>query len=157
MKKESAIINRIYSVISLISSKTERLKGRYPEITVLLLYIVLHIVITCFHEPWYDEAEAWNIAASGELKEILFEVPSYEGHPALWHIILMPFAYFGLNYELSLNIVTLLFSGITVTLILFKSPLPRIVNIFIPFTYFLPVWSYSQTILCYTTGFYIIS
>lgn len=53
---------------------------------VLLMYCVLHLFMTLFHEPWYDEAEAWQIARCASIKDILFTIPHYEGHPPLWHL-----------------------------------------------------------------------
>ena len=65
----------------------------------------LHCIV--FHEPWFDEAQSWAIARSGTIKEILFEIPHYEGHPPLWHLILVPFAKLGAPYELSLAAVNI--------------------------------------------------
>ncbi len=134
--KESAIINKIYGSICSLSNKVDRIKDKKAEYIVLALYLIGHIVITYFHEPWYDEAEAWNIAKSGTLKEIIFDVPHLEGHPALWYIILKVFTVLGINYEAALNICSLIFAGIAVYLLIFKSPFPRIVRILLPFTYF---------------------
>lgn len=53
---------------------------------VLLIYCALHLALTVFHEPWYDEAEAWQIARCASIKDILFTIPHYEGHPPLWHL-----------------------------------------------------------------------
>ena len=47
---------------------------------VLLMYCALHLflffffVMTIFHEPWYDEAEAWQIAHCASVKDILFTI-----------------------------------------------------------------------------------
>ena len=73
-----------------------------------------------FHEPWFDEAQAWAIARSGSLKEILFEIPHYEGHPPLWDLILLPFAKLGAPYELSLAIVNIFFMTLAVAVLLFQ-------------------------------------
>jgi len=43
-----------------------------------------------FHEPWFDEVQAWMIARCATIKELLTVIPHYEGHPPLWHMILMP-------------------------------------------------------------------
>ena len=56
------------------------------EILALLLYIIGTVLVSCFHEPWFDEAQAWLIARSASLYEILFEIPHYEGHPQMWHL-----------------------------------------------------------------------
>lgn len=111
-------------------------KSGLPEVIVLLVYIIGTSVISYFHEPWFDEAQAWQIARSASIKDILFTIPHYEGHPQLWYFLLMPFARTGAPYELSLSFVNILFCSLAVFLLLFKSPFPRIVKCYIPFTYF---------------------
>lgn len=106
------------------------------EWIVLLLYILGTAIISCFHEPWFDEAQAWQIARCASLREILFEIPHYEGHPQLWHLVLFPFAKLGMPYELSLAAVNIAFCTIAVALLLWRSPFPKIVRCLLPFTYF---------------------
>lgn len=103
---------------------------------VLLLYCGLHLATTVFHEPWYDEAEAWQIARCASVKDILFTIPHYEGHPPLWHLILAIPAKLNLPYELSLSLISLLFSALAVALFLKYAPFPKWVKVFVPFTYF---------------------
>lgn len=103
---------------------------------VLLMYCALHLFMTLFHEPWYDEAEAWQIARCASAKDILFTIPHYEGHPPLWHLILAIPAKLNLPYELSLSLVSLLFSALAVALFLKYAPFPEWVKVFVPFTYF---------------------
>ena len=66
------------------------IKNHMPELCVVLLYTVLHIFVRLFHEGCFDEVHAWNIVKDASLYEIIFKVPYYEGHPALWHLILFP-------------------------------------------------------------------
>lgn len=103
---------------------------------VLLLYCGLHLAMAVFHEPWYDEAEAWQIARCASAKDILFTIPHYEGHPPLWHLILAIPAKLNLPYELSLSLISLLFSALAVALLLNYAPFPEWVKVFVPFTYF---------------------
>ena len=103
---------------------------------VLLLYCGLHLAMTVFHEPWYDEAEAWQIARCASVKDILFTIPHYEGHPPLWHLILAIPAKLNLPYELSLSLISLLFSALAVALFLKHAPFLEWVKVFVPFTYF---------------------
>lgn len=103
---------------------------------VLLIYCALHLALTVFHEPWYDEAEAWQIARCASVKDILFTIPHYEGHPPLWHLILAIPAKLNLPYELSLSLISLLFSALAVALFLKYAPFPEWVKVFVPFTYF---------------------
>lgn len=116
--------------------KVEAVPGKGLEIFVLLVYAAAHLGMAVVHEPFFDEAEAWQIARSVTLKTLLLETTHYEGHPPLWHLILMPFAKAGAPYELSLTLVSLAFMGTAVFLTLRYAPFPRLVRLLLPFTYF---------------------
>lgn len=114
----------------------KNIKKYAPEILALTLYILCMVIIMYFHEPWYDEAQSWLIARDASLKEILFVLPHYEGHPPIWHLILLPFAKLGAPFELSIKFVSLAFCSTAMGLLIFKSPFKRIVRLTVPFTYF---------------------
>lgn len=107
------------------------------DVITLIIYLLGICTISFFHEPWFDEAQAWAIARSGTIKEILFEIPHYEGHPPLWDLILLPFAKLGAPYELSLAIVNIFFMTLAVAVLLFKSPFPKLIRCLLPFNFFL--------------------
>ena len=111
-------------------------KGKKIEIGVLIAYIVLKIIVISFHEPWFDENQAWLIAKSASITDVITKIPHNEGHPPLWHLIIMPFAKAGLPMDLTLKILVSVFTTICIALILFKSPFKRIIRVAIPFTYF---------------------
>lgn len=129
-------LNFLAGKITALSNRVERISGKAPELLATALYAIAHMVMCIYHEPWYDEAVAWQIARCASIPKILFEIPHYEGHPPLWHLILLPFAKLGAPYELSLSIVSLIFAGAAVGLLIWKSPFPRIVRLLLPFTYF---------------------
>ncbi len=122
--------------LTALNAKAEKIAGKLPETIVLCLYCVLKAVMGIFHEPWFDEAVAWQIAREATFKDILLTVPHYEGHPPLWHLVLAPFAKLGAPYELSLVLVSLIFMGLSMFLILWYAPFPRLVKWALPFTYF---------------------
>ncbi|MCQ2495192.1 MAG: hypothetical protein MJ131_01225 [Lachnospiraceae bacterium] len=128
----SKIANRINHFSAIIDSK----KSRMPELLVLSIYTVCHCIISMLHEASFDEAHAWNIAKDAGIMEAVFEIPHWEGHPSLWHLLLMPFAKLGMDYQLTMTLVTLFFSGFAVYLLVFRSPFPRIIRLILPFTYF---------------------
>lgn len=107
------------------------------DVITLIIYLLGVCTVSFFHEPWFDEAQAWAIARSGTIKEILFEIPHYEGHPPLWDLILLPFAKLGAPYELSLAIVNIFFMTLAVAVLLFKSPFPKLIRCLLPFNFFL--------------------
>lgn len=107
------------------------------DVITLIIYLLGVCTVSFFHEPWFDEAQSWAIARSGTIKEILFEIPHYEGHPPLWHLILTPFAKLGAPYELSLAAVNIFFMTLAVAVLLFKSPFPKLIRCLLPFNFFL--------------------
>ena len=105
-------------------------------IIVFILYIILLSAVTYFHEPWFDEAQAWQISRCASLSDILFKIPHYEGHPQLWHLLLLPFAKTGMPYEFSLAFVNILFCAAAVWILIFRTKLPDLMRLTLPFTYF---------------------
>lgn len=136
LQKIGNILTAAADRISMLAQKAEALPGKVPEILALLVYAAAHLGMAIVHEPWFDEAEAWQIARCVSLRTLILETTHYEGHPPLWHLILMPLAKAGAPYELSLTLVSLLFMGTAVFLILWYAPFPRLVRLLLPFTYF---------------------
>lgn len=136
LHKFSEILLAAADRIAALARKAEDIPGKSPELLVLLLYAAAHLGMAVVHEPFFDEAEAWQIARCVSLRTLFLETTHYEGHPPLWHLILMPFAKAGAPYELSLTLVSLLFVGTAVFLILWYAPFPRSVRLLLPFTYF---------------------
>lgn len=136
LQKIGSILTAAADKIAALAQKVEALPGKVPEILALLFYAAAHLGMALVHEPWFDEAEAWQIARCVSLRTLFLETTHYEGHPPLWHLILMPFAKAGAPYELSLTLVSLLFMGAAVFLILWYAPFPRLVRLLLPFTYF---------------------
>jgi hypothetical protein len=47
------------------------------------------------HEMWRDELQAWMIARASHSVPNLLDNIRYEGHPALWYMVLLPLAHLG--------------------------------------------------------------
>ena len=135
--KVSNFCNRIYTYIN--GDKTLKF-----EKTAFLFFTFTVILVSCFHEPWFDEFQAWGISKDS-LYNILFVIPHYEGHPPLWHLIIKCFSVFNINPELCLKIPNTIFITLSVWLIIFKSPFPRIIRLLLPFTYFI---LYQYGVIC---------
>ena len=101
------------------------------------VYAFLLILINCFHEPWYDEAEAWQMARGASIRDLLFYVPHYEGHPSLWYLILAIPAKLGVPYELGLKFFNVIAALLYGWLIFMRSPFPKWLRWSLPFHYFL--------------------
>lgn len=115
----------------------------------LLIFCAINIVSIIFHEHWRDEAQSWLIAKYSSPLDLLHILPD-EGHPALFYLILMPFAKLGLNYN-CLSFVTFSFVFVAAILFLrfFKANLfLKIILLFSPiFMYFSGVIARSYCLI----------
>jgi len=112
-----------------------------PVVTVqngvtLALFGLLSIVVIMNHEPWRDEAQAWLISRDSQSLSELFHWMGYEGTPALWHLLLYPFAQAGLPYG-SMAVIHLLLSVLSAFLLLSFSPFSQTHKTLAVFGYFL--------------------
>ena len=119
------------------------LLNKNAEKIVFILFCILTVVVSIFHEPWLDELQAWAISKDS-LYNIIFLLPHYEGHPPLWHLILKCFSFFNVPMECGLRIPNFLFMFGAVWLLLFKSPFAKPIKLLLPFTYFI---FYQTTII----------
>lgn len=136
----SKLAGKIFKLIDKIEKfalKFDVLKSRFPEILTLIIYPILFCFFTCFHEPWFDEAQAWQIAKHASYQDILFYLPHLEGHPPFWHLLLSLFAKNNFPYEITIKTISFIFSYIAVILIVLKAPFLRIIRILLPYSYFL--------------------
>ena len=108
----------------------------WPEAAVLLLFTLIAFLLIPYHEPWFDETQAWLIVRDSSLKDLLLHRLHYEGAPALWYLLLwmlklshVPFRgmqYMGAAIAVAGAYVWLRFN-----------PLPRVLSLLFPLTFFL--------------------
>ena len=111
-------------------------KNNLIEIIVFSLFCILTITLSFFHEPWFDELQAWGISKAS-IYDILFVIPHFEGHPPLWYLLLKPLSALNIFPDTGLKIVNFAFMLTAVWLLIFKSKLPSPVKFLLPFTYFI--------------------
>ncbi len=111
--------------------------SRWLSFLILVVYGALLLLVSLQHEFWYDEAQAWLIAKSVSVPELLLKICRSEGHPPLYYLVLMPLAKSGISALVGLRLVNFLFTMGAVWLILRHSPFPPMVRILLPFTYFM--------------------
>ena len=99
-------------------------------------FCLLLAMISFFHEPWFDEAQVWMIARDASLYELLFVIPHYEGHPALWSLLLAVPAKLGVPFEFGLKSIGFIITSASAFLIIFKSPFPKYIKYCLPFSFF---------------------
>lgn len=112
------------------------LASKWPELLALIVFMVAFCFVSAAHEPWFDEAQAWQIAKCASYSDILFTIPHYEGHPPLWHLLLSIPAKLGAPFELGLKSVGFICSCANAILLLFFSKMPRPLRIALLFSYF---------------------
>lgn len=104
---------------------------------IFILYSIINLWLMLNHEPWRDEIHAWLMSKELSVPELIVE-SRFDGHPILWHLILMPFA--KLNFPImTLNIIGYIVILASTWLFLFKTNLSlffkTIVVFTVPFTY----------------------
>ncbi|MBQ8886837.1 MAG: hypothetical protein IJY61_03965 [Candidatus Gastranaerophilales bacterium] len=108
---------------------------------IIIAYALIIFTTGYYHEPWADEAQAFIHARDYSVTELFFEKLKYEGHPIVWYLIikfllLFKFISSSTIYE-NLFVLTCLLQVFAVYLFLFKSKIPLLLKILIPFTFFI--------------------
>lgn len=88
----------------------------------LPLFVALGVAMLWLHEPWRDEAQPWLIAR--DAPNLLAQMDS-EGSPALWYLILFPFAKVGLPFA-SARVLHLALATTALALVVYASPFSRL-------------------------------
>lgn len=101
-----------------------------------LFYVIFLCFVSYYHEPWHDEGQAWLIARDDSIWRLLTVTTHLEGHPPLWHLLLMPFAKGGVPFEWGIKSVNIACCSLAMWLVILKSPMPWYLRFSIPFSYF---------------------
>jgi hypothetical protein len=111
-------------------------RSRLPEWLTLLGSASLIAFAIPYHEPWADEAQAWQLARSLSLTSLFHNYIRYEGSPGLWHFLLWILIHAHVTYT-GLQWVCGAIAVAATALLVFRSPLPRYLRLSLPFTFFL--------------------
>jgi hypothetical protein len=109
-------------------------------IFLILLYSALQVTLLLHHEPWEDEAHTWLVARDLDIISI-FKQMAYDGTPALWYMLLVPFAKVGLPY-ISEFILHLMIAISAVTVFVLYAPFSKVTKILFIFSYYM-AYEYS--------------
>lgn len=106
------------------------------EAAVLAVYACLLVWCVPHHESWFDEVQAWLIARDSSLVDLFVHRLHYEGTPGLWHLLLWAVIRLGAPlFGMQVLAASFAIAGIYVWLR--YNPLPRMVGVLMPFTFFL--------------------
>lgn len=61
-----------------------------PPLLIAAAFLVAGAFVMAHHELWRDEVQAWLLARDSSSAIDLLSRQKYEGHPALWQLLLMP-------------------------------------------------------------------
>ncbi len=130
-----SVTNAVPSTIVAQFGLSRRLR-LWPEWLALFLYASIVAYAIPFHEPWADEAQAWQIARALPARDIFLHAGRYEGSPTLWHLFLRGLVDLHVSY-IQMHWIAGLIGACGVSLLTFFAPFPRWVRLALPFTVFL--------------------
>jgi hypothetical protein len=110
-------------------------KGAF-EWSLLAIFALLLAFVTARHELWSDELQAWLIARDNHSLFDLFRSLRYEGHPALWYLVLYIPAHISWN-PLSMQVINYLFAVAEAWLVLSTRKLHWPVRLLATFSFFI--------------------
>ena len=105
------------------------------------LFLAITVAVAMHHEPWFDEAQAWLLVRDLSLWDLLAHYLRYEGHPALWYLVLWLPVHLGMPYQW-LPLIPVTIAVFTTWLVLRYAPFPPFITWMIPFGYFF-VYQYA--------------
>jgi hypothetical protein len=113
-------------------------------------FILLSLLGLFQHEMWRDELQAWLISRDSSTVVELLHNLRYEGHPAVWYLILQVITRFT-HDPLAMQFCHLLIATGSVYLITAYSPFSRLQKVLIAFGYF-PFFEYGMICRSYALG-----
>ena len=124
--------------------------GQTPAFSLLLTaaFLVVGGTGAFHHEMWRDEIQAWLLARDSTGPIDLLRNMKYEGHPPLWHLLLMPITRLT-HAPATMQVMHLLIAATTVFLFAEYSPFTTLQKLLFPFGYFV---IYEYGIVCRNYG-----
>ena len=118
------------------------------------VFFLLGAYLLSNHEMWGDEMQAWLLARDSTSVPNLFANLKYEGHPALWYLLLMPLTRVT-HSPTAMQALHLLIATSTIYLFARYSPFSVVQKILFSFGYF-PFYEYSVISRNYALGVLLI-
>lgn len=128
-------------------------RARWLAIVLAIVHLSLLIAAVSHHEPWRDEADAWLSVRDQALVDVIARLDR-AGTPPLWYCLLNPLVRLGMPYG-SMLALNALFAFLAVLLLLFVSPIPRIVLALLPFSYYF-LFEYGVVARNYAIGILLL-
>ena len=110
-------------------------KTPYFALALTFTYFLVGLFAAFHHEMWRDEIQAWLLARDSTGVFDLLRHMKYEGHPALWHLLLIPITRLTAS-PTGMQILHLLIATSTVFLVTRNSPLTPLQKVCFAFGYY---------------------
>jgi hypothetical protein len=125
------------------------------RLALLALYVLTVGIVIHSHAMWRDEIQSWLLARDSASVPALVHNLRYEGHPALWYLLLMPLTRISRDPVL-MQVLHATIAVSTVAIVLWRAPLSRMEQALFPFGYFV-VFEYAVKSRSYALGFLLLS
>ena len=130
-------------------------KDVYYAIGVTAVFVLVGGYTAIHHEMWRDEIQAWLLARDSASVFELFANMKYEGHPAFWHLCLMPLSRINAS-PIMMQVFHLLIAATTVFLFTRYAPFHWIHKFLFAFGYF-ALYEYAIVARNYAIGVLLIT
>ncbi len=130
-------------------------KKNYYAIGVTTVFLLAGGFAALHHEMWRDEIQAWLLARDSASILELFANMKYEGHPAFWHLCLMPLSRITVS-PIMMQVFHLLIAATTVFLFTRFAPFNKIQKFLFSFGYF-ALYEYAIVARNYAIGVLLIT
>lgn len=122
----------------------------YFAVLLTALFTAVLFSAALHHEMWRDEIQAWLLARDSTGPVDLFHNMRYEGHPPLWHLLLMPLTRIT-NNPFAMQLLSLCIAAATVFLTAKYAPFNPLHKILFTFGFF-PFYEYGLITRNYGLG-----
>ena len=130
-------------------------KDFYYAFWVTIVFLLVCGYGAIHHEMWRDEIQAWLLARDSASVFELFANMKYEGHPALWHLCLMPLSRINAS-PIMMQVFHLLIAATTVFLFTRYAPFNKVQKFLFAFGYF-ALYEYAIVARNYAIGVLLIT
>ncbi len=153
--EHSMTLQNFSQLLQSVQSNLSAKKDFYYAIGMTALFLLVGGYAAAHHEMWRDEIQAWLLARdSASLSELLANM-KYEGHPALWHICLMPLSRISAS-PVMMQAFHLLIAAATVFLFTRFAPFHWLHKLLFCFGYF-ALYEYAIVARNYALGLLLIT
>lgn len=114
----------------------ENYKLSIAESVTFISFLVFSLFGILQHEMWRDELQAWMLSRDSSSLVELYQNMQYEGHPALWHLLL--FILSQLTHDPVIMQIAHWFISVSIAYLILKfSPFPIFQKFLLTFSYFI--------------------